>query len=439
MKKCTLIILMALLYSCNGTRLDKVFKSQSPYEQYMKDLSESPLKNSAMVMDWLAAGERALSDSTFVTLPYQELGYFDPNDPSALGLRFPVQEGQQLIISLSSISEPDIKFFIDLFDIRSDGTLSRNVSAAENHSISEKITRDGIKALRIQPELLKGGVFELQIDFTGSIAFPIPEKSSLNISSFFGDARDAGGRKHEGVDVFAPRGTPVVAVDDGRVSRVGNNRLGGKTVSLYANNYSFYYAHLDSQLVNMGQRVNAGDTLGLVGNTGNAITTAPHLHFGIYATGRRSVDPLYFFRNAPDLAPIDFSDSTEIGNYGRIKGNLANIRQAPNTESNILTQLQRNNVLHIDGKTGDWYRVKLPDNLRGFISASLLDTVENSLKTIVLNPEDRFKSNWNNIVYQSEYETGEAELLGEFQSFNLVRKSDGRLIWHQPGSDEQVE
>src|SRR5690606_40254314 len=125
----------------------------------------------------------------------------------------------------------------------------------------------------------------------GILAFPIANKSTQNIASFWGDPRDGDARKHEGGDVFASRGTPVVAASAGRVRRVGDNRLGGKVVWLSSSElgHSQYYAHLDSQLVNVGQSVSAGDTIGLVGNTGNAITTAPHLHFGIYRSGRGAV------------------------------------------------------------------------------------------------------------------------------------------------------
>ena len=90
--------------------------------------------------------------------------------------------------------------------------------------------------------------------------------------------------------MFAPRGTPVLAGAAGRVSRVQETPVGGRVVWLQTDAGSLYYAHLDRQLVEPGARVAAGDTLGTVGNTGNAAATPPHLHFGVY--GRRgAVDP----------------------------------------------------------------------------------------------------------------------------------------------------
>jgi murein DD-endopeptidase MepM/ murein hydrolase activator NlpD len=94
----------------------------------------------------------------------------------------------------------------------------------------------------------------------------------------------SGGRRHEGTDMFAARGTPVVAVGDGTV-RYDTNSLGG-TVAWVVTNYgiSFYYAHLDGYAggISSGQRVSGGTTIGYVGNSGNAIGTSPHLHFGVY-------------------------------------------------------------------------------------------------------------------------------------------------------------
>lgn len=99
-------------------------------------------------------------------------------------------------------------------------------------------------------------------------------------------ARGAG-RKHEGIDIFARRGTPVRAATEGLILRVGTNRLGGRVVwVLGPAGQRHYYAHLDRFAdVRAGMRVEAGRVLGYVGTTGNAANTPPHLHYGIYAPG----------------------------------------------------------------------------------------------------------------------------------------------------------
>lgn len=98
-------------------------------------------------------------------------------------------------------------------------------------------------------------------------------------------------RKHEGTDVFAPTGTPVLAVTDGAVTRMstvdrfdGTRGLGGLTVSYEQGDQRFYNAHLDAihPDVAIGHEVEAGDVIGWVGRTGNARGTPPHLHLGWY-------------------------------------------------------------------------------------------------------------------------------------------------------------
>lgn len=92
-------------------------------------------------------------------------------------------------------------------------------------------------------------------------------------------------RQHEGQDIFARRGTPVLSATDGVVVNVGDNHLGGHTVTVPgAGGTRYYYAHLDrwAEGLAFGQPVQTGDVLGYVGTTGNAQGTPPHLHFGVY-------------------------------------------------------------------------------------------------------------------------------------------------------------
>ncbi len=87
--------------------------------------------------------------------------------------------------------------------------------------------------------------------------------------------------------MFAPVGAPVVAPESGELVLFWNE-LGGKSFGLYADSGTFYYgAHLDS-FVGGDRRVVAGEMVGTVGNTGNARTTPPHLHFQIHPDGRRT-------------------------------------------------------------------------------------------------------------------------------------------------------
>jgi murein DD-endopeptidase MepM/ murein hydrolase activator NlpD len=123
------------------------------------------------------------------------------------------------------------------------------------------------------------------------------------LRSTFG-ARRSGGRRHQGVDIFARRGTPVVAAHDGIVVRVGTDPLGGIVVhTIGRRGVLCYYAHLDrvAEGVEVFDVVAEGDVLGHVGNTGNARPTAPHLHFEArpLALGLAAVDPVVLLRPPP--------------------------------------------------------------------------------------------------------------------------------------------
>jgi murein DD-endopeptidase MepM/ murein hydrolase activator NlpD len=108
-------------------------------------------------------------------------------------------------------------------------------------------------------------------------------------------------RLHEGQDIFAPRGTPVLSATDGYVVNIGENSLGGQTVSVIgAGGRVYYYAHLDSYAPSIaeGNYVNNRTVLGFVGTTGNAVGTPPHLHFGVYAPGG-ALNPLPLLSDRP--------------------------------------------------------------------------------------------------------------------------------------------
>lgn len=98
----------------------------------------------------------------------------------------------------------------------------------------------------------------------------------------WGAAR-AEGRTHQGNDIMAPAGTPVLAARDGAIVRFFDSARGGITIYQYdlAEKYVFYYAHLQSRAPGLaeGQQVRQGQVIGYVGSTGNA--TTPHLHFEI--------------------------------------------------------------------------------------------------------------------------------------------------------------
>ena len=110
--------------------------------------------------------------------------------------------------------------------------------------------------------------------------FPVPGGTYTND---WGGPR-SGGRKHQGTDIFAERGTPIVAVVDGTVTKMGPQKVGGNRLWI---NGTYYFAHLDSfaKGLKTGSVVKAGQVIGYVGDTGDAKGTPPHLHFGYDPSG----------------------------------------------------------------------------------------------------------------------------------------------------------
>jgi murein DD-endopeptidase MepM/ murein hydrolase activator NlpD len=117
-----------------------------------------------------------------------------------------------------------------------------------------------------------------------TLQMPVVGIRSVDLDDSWGAPRDGGSRPHRGIDIFAARGTPVIAVTEGIISYIGDQPKGGHCLWLTTESgTSFYYAHLERWAPGLyeGMEVRRGDVLGYVGNTGNALTTPPHLHFGV--------------------------------------------------------------------------------------------------------------------------------------------------------------
>lgn len=116
---------------------------------------------------------------------------------------------------------------------------------------------------------------------------PVRGVSRADLKNTFDDRR--GGKAHEAIDIAAPRGTPVVAVDDGRIVKLFKSAAGGLTVYQFDRDqqFTYYYAHLDryAEGLREGKPVTRGEVIGFVGSSGNAAPDAPHLHFSIFKLG----------------------------------------------------------------------------------------------------------------------------------------------------------
>jgi murein DD-endopeptidase MepM/ murein hydrolase activator NlpD len=290
------LALLLLVSGCSPHGPLTFFQKLSPHDQYAERLKSAGLDHTGMGAAWLAAATTGYANARDISLPYKEVGYFAASQVRATGLRFQAKRGQLITMTLNIRPAGSFILYADLAQVQQDRSL-KAVAFADSIGLpfSYEIKKTGAFILRLQPELLRGGEYALTVTTGPSLKFPVAIGGRPRIESFWGDSRDNGGRRHEGIDVFAPKGTPALAAYNGTVTNVTLNKLGGKVIFIRPDkeDYTLYYAHLGAQLVHDGQRVSAGDTVGLIDNTGNAKTTPSHLHFGIY-TSDGAVDPLPF-------------------------------------------------------------------------------------------------------------------------------------------------
>lgn len=112
---------------------------------------------------------------------------------------------------------------------------------------------------------------------------PVRGIDPASVRDMFNEVR--GNRRHEAIDILAPRGTPVIATDDGVIKKLFTSVPGGLTVYQFDpdERYCYYYAHLDAYAPGLheGQRLQRGEVLGYAGTSGNAPKDTPHLHFAV--------------------------------------------------------------------------------------------------------------------------------------------------------------
>jgi murein DD-endopeptidase MepM/ murein hydrolase activator NlpD len=275
------------------------YAPRSAHQAYGFSLAHTHLAANALGRQWFTAAERALLEPERISTPFDTATSLAASTADALGYAFAVSDGQRVRLD-AQLQSPDVReLFVELYRSTDQGL--EYVTGAlpvpptgevDLRPIELEVFEPAEYIVRIQPAL--AGVdrehdntdyaVRVRILTSPLLAFPVGGFDTRAIQSGFGAERDGGRREHRGVDIFAPRGTPAVAATDGWVVRVESTRVGGNIVWLQPlfGNMRLYYAHLDHHYVERGQFVLAGEQIGTVGNTGNARTTPPHLHFGVY-------------------------------------------------------------------------------------------------------------------------------------------------------------
>lgn len=118
-----------------------------------------------------------------------------------------------------------------------------------------------------------------------NLLLPVQGIRPEQLQNTFDDSR-SGGRVHEAIDIMAPRNTPVLAVEDGKIAKLFTSKQGGLTIYQFdpTETYAYYYAHLEKYAdgIEEGRALRRGQVVGYVGSSGNAKPDGPHLHFAIF-------------------------------------------------------------------------------------------------------------------------------------------------------------
>lgn len=362
------LIAVMVFLSCNLKVKNGLFAKKTDREKYEAKVLKDSGKLNPVVNAWLNAAEFSLNNPLNVGGNFFEKGRFYKNDSTATAYLIELKRGQKINVALYKSTGNNYTVYMDLWEA-GDSLLRKppvfiTASDTSLNTLEYAATKNEKLIIRFQQELSAETDYDFEIKTGPVFNFPISPSVKSNIGSLWGVDRDGGVRKHEGIDIFAAKKSPVVAVADGIINSVSENELGGKVIFLRPSNmnYNVYYAHLDSQLVEDGQRVVKGQTIGLVGNTGNARTTVPHLHFGIYTMGG-AIDPLLFVKTVPAVkkSSADFP----------LKNNFVTVRSAKLLNDinakKAIGLLAKNAQVKVHAIIDNYFRIITSDGRKGFI------------------------------------------------------------------------
>jgi len=166
--------------------------------------------------------------------------------------------------------------------LKTQGTLRVPTAHAIDGAIQDPAVTAPKSGLTLSADVSVTGVDIANLRTRG-LMIPVKDVPPSALVSSFNDAR--GGRKHEAIDILAPRGTDVLAVENGTIAKLFTSAAGGLTIYQFdrSEEFVYYYAHLDSYAADVreGEEVRRGAVIGYVGTTGNAPKNTPHLHFAI--------------------------------------------------------------------------------------------------------------------------------------------------------------
>lgn len=400
-----------------------LLKPASPHQEYERKLVNAGLNQTTMGTMWINNAQQSLQKALPIKLPYQEKGYFSAEKVDAAAFKFNLVRGQKLAVKITKKPAVGFMIYADVWEA-TEAADFKLISSSDTvgNPIQLDADKSGSYILRLQPELLGSGEYTLEITTGPSLNYPLKAANKNQIQSLWGVGRDNNTRRHEGVDIFAPFRTPVIAVASGTVTGVNTNNLGGKVVWFRpaGKDYTLYYAHLDEQTVTEGQSVSYGDTLGRMGSTGNAQGGPPHLHFGIYTSGG-AIDPFPFINPAIETSP-------------KIASSLANLNTTMRTTSTIKlddVSLKVGTVLRVMAATGNDYKIALPDGRVGYLAGKNLTTVSKPLTRLkIKTSQSLYDKPQPDAALKLDLKEGQTvDVLGNYGDYHLVLDENKAMGW----------
>lgn len=373
---------------CEREIVPEPYVPTGAHDAYRHSLVESGLGETALGRDWQKVGDTALRSPVDVEAPFKESIYVDSDRAFAASYRFDVLRGQRIEIQLALEPASDWRIYLDLFrEPDQPGKPAVHVASGGKGDLrlAFEPREDGRYLLRLHSELLRGGGCVLEIRNVASLDFPVAGHDTSSIGSTFGAEREAGRRVHHGVDIFARRHTDVLATSDARVRRVDEWKLGGNIIWLEDpdRGLRIYFAHLQTQEVEQGAWVKAGERIGTVGNSGNARTTPPHLHFGVYVRGEGPIDP-YPFLHQSTRKPRDVQVTlSNLGQWIRTKQQRVALRPRPGGDP-VIEEIGEHTPLYVAGGSSRSYRVVLPNGLVGYVAEDETESLSDPVDEIVI-------------------------------------------------------
>lgn len=411
-------------------------------EQYIQQLQQNPTIALPLADAWQHEGRRAMAQQLPIALPYRERQQLDPMSTQASVFRFSMQADHRLEIRIDRPATTIGGLIIDL--MHDDGTSTRRIAALspdEHHAIV-RIKAPGQYRLRSQSVHGSAGPITLTLSRQLPLQFPVQTARRDAVQSLFGAERDAGRRSHHGIDIFAERHTPVLAASSGTISRVGETPRGGLHIWQSAPGTGrLYYAHLESAVVVAGDTVERGQIIGTVGNSGNAITTRPHLHFGVYAGWSGPVDPLplvgrFDLNSSIRSSRLDDPPGPMNARWLRVDADRLNLRSGPNRRASRTGVLERGQLVQVRANLNDWLRVVSSDGQAGYVSRNFLGAPQSRALTLD-SSLDLFASPNDHAALIGRLDAGTLVAdRGQFNRHQWIETADGFRGWRRLDAPE---